>query len=83
MGQKTEWTCDGCDETAVTALGKTPDNWHQVQITWIGLGGYPSCFNDGMTKADLCGSCSKEMAGNLRPKSWPRHCAPDGAGAVS
>lgn len=73
MGQKTQWSCDGCGETAVTAREKNPDNWHQVTITWTGLAGYPSCEKDGGVTADLCGYCSKKLAGHIRPHSWPKH----------
>jgi len=76
MRQKTQWICDGCGETAVTARDKTPGNWHQVTVTWTGLKGYPSSIEDGTSASDLCGDCSSALANHVRPHCWPRLSKP-------
>lgn len=77
MAQKTEWTCDGCADTAVVAINKTPNDWKRAEITWAGLSGYPSSLADGGGIYDLCPSCSRRLADAMRPSQWPRMAKAD------
>lgn len=77
MARRTQWTCDGCGETAISPQDRQPDNWHQASVTWSGLESYPSNLKDGGTTADLCGRCAKHLAQTIRPTTWSRAAKAD------
>ena len=72
MGTKIQWTCDGCNAEALSAISERPSDWHHIRIEISGFTGYPvGAHENGVKSYDLCPDCQVLMANAMKPRKRP------------